>query len=118
VTALQALLDDDHLAVLDDPEDALVAEPAALAFDAMQREQLRRQLVDDHRIDADIARRLSAALVVAPAPGPWPEPRGVVALAESVAARFALERNVALCLAVAVSRRVGRHGYAPLALGD
>jgi hypothetical protein len=115
---LQTLLDDDHLAVLTDLEDEFVPDPAARTFDETQRDRLCRDLLEDHHVDAEIARRLSAGLVVAPAPDPWPDPRGVAALAESVAACFALDRSAALCLAVAVTRRLGRHGYRSLALRD
>ena len=118
MSALQDLLDDDHLAVLTDPEDAFVPDHAGRTFAETQRDQLQTQLVEDHHVDPEIARRLSAALVVVPAPGPWPDPQGVTALAESVVRHFALERSAALCLAVAVTRRLGRHGYQPLALLD
>lgn len=118
MTALQALLDEDHLAVLMEPEDGFVSDQAAGAFDESRREQLCRQLIEDHRIDMGLARNLSAALVAVPAPDPWPDPRGVVMLAESAAARFSLDRSAAMCLAVAVTRRLGRQGYRPLALRD
>jgi hypothetical protein len=118
VSPLQALLEDEHLEVLSDPEDECVSGPAAGTFDAAQRARLCRELVDDHRFGEEIARRLSAALAVAPARDPWPDSAGVVALAGSVAARFALDRSAALCLAVAVTRRLGRQGLRPLGLLD
>jgi len=116
VIPLQSLLEDEHLAVLLEPEDAFASDPAATRFDPEQRDRLCRELVDDHRIDEDIARPLTRALAVAPAATCWPDSTGVVALADSVAARFCLDRSAALCLAVAVTRRLGRTGLRPVSI--
>jgi hypothetical protein len=115
VTAISELLDDDDLAVLDDPSDALVPEAGSVFADE-HRAALCRQLVADHRIDGPIARSLSDALVVEPAASPWPDGGTVVALAERVAARYTLDRSAALCLAVAVTRRLGRSGFRAVSL--
>jgi hypothetical protein len=115
VTLLAALLDDDHLAVLDDPSDALVPEAGGVFGDA-HRTALWRQLVADHRVEESIARSLSEALAVEPAASPWPDGGAVVALAERVAARYCLDRSAALCLAVAVTRRLGRSGFRAVSL--
>ena len=115
---LQTLLEDEHLEVLADPEDAFVPGSVAPAFDAAQRTRLCRDLVEDHRVGEEIARPLSRALIAVPACDPWPDSAGVVALAESVTARFALDRGAALCLAVAVTRRLGRQGLRPAGLLD
>lgn len=112
---LSELFDDDHLAVLDDPSDALAPE-AGSVFGGEHRLALCRQLVVDHRIDASIARSLSDALAVEPATSPWPDGGAVVALAERVAARYPLDRSAALCLAVAVTRRLGHSGFRPVSL--
>lgn len=118
MTLLASLFDDDHLAVLDDPADALVpaACAPATAADGELRAALCRQLVEDHRVDADIARSLSDTLQIVSASTPWPEGGAVVALAERVALRYTLDRSAALCLAVAVTRRLGRSGYRAVAL--
>lgn len=115
VTPHSELFDDDHLAVLDDPADALAFD-AAEAFGGEHRAALCRQLVEDHRVDAALAESLSGSLEVVPAPSPWPDGSGVVALAERVAARYALDRSAALCLAVAVTRRLGRSGFRAVSL--
>jgi hypothetical protein len=115
VTALTELLDDDHLAVLDDEADALVAESGSV-FGGEHRAALCLQLVADHRIDASVARSLSDALAVEPAASPWPDGSEVVVLAERVAARYGLDRSAALCLAVAVTRRLGRSGFRAVSL--
>jgi hypothetical protein len=115
VIPLQSLLEDEHLEVLSDPDEAFVADPVAPAFDAVQRDRLCRDLIEDHRIGRHIARPLAKALAVAPATDPWPDSSGVVALGQWIAARFALDRSAALCLAVAVTRWLGRHGWRPLA---
>lgn len=113
--ALSELFDDDHLAVLDDPSDALVPDSGS-EFGGEHRAALCLQLVADHRIDVSIARSLSDALAVEPAASPWPDGGTVVALAERVAARYALDRSAALCLAVAVTRRLGRSGFRAVSL--
>lgn len=118
MSPLQALLEDEHLEVLSDPQDEYVADLDAQAFGTAQRARLCRELVEDHRFGEEIARPLSAALVVARALDPWPDSAGVVAFAGSVAARYALDRSAALCLAVAVTRRLARGGLRPLALLD
>jgi hypothetical protein len=118
VISLQSLVEDELLAVLSDPEDAFVHDPAVAEFDTAHRSRLCRELIEDHRFGEEIVRPLAAALAVAPALDPWPDSEGVVALADSAAARFALDRSAALCLAVAVTRRLGRHGLRPLALRD
>jgi hypothetical protein len=115
VLARSEWFDDDHLAVLDDPSDALAPE-AGSAFGNEHRAALCRQLVADHRVDASIARSLTDTLVVEPAARPWPDGAAVVALAERVAARHRLDRNAALCLAVAVTRRLGHSGFRAVSL--
>jgi hypothetical protein len=115
VTPISEVFDDDHLAVLDDPSDAIVPETGGV-FGREHRAALCRQLVADHRIDASIARSLSDALAVEPATSPWPDGGAVVVLAERVAARYCLDRSAALCLAVAVTRRLGRSGFRAVSL--
>jgi hypothetical protein len=115
LTALSELLDDDDLAVLDDPADALVPEAGGV-FGDVHRTALCRQLVADHRIDASIARSFSDALAVEAAASPWPDGSAVGVLAECVAARYGLDRSAALCLAVAVTRRLGRSGFRAVSL--
>lgn len=112
--------DDADLAVLADPEDALVIgdEVCDSDFGSAQRQALCQQLVEDHRIDRTLARSLVQALVVEPAASAWPQADGVVALAERVSARWGVDRSAALCLAVAVTRRLARYGYRPLTLSD
>lgn len=118
MSTLPDLLDDTDLAVLSEPADELVPGPSEGRFDAAQRDALRRLLIEDHRIDADLARSLVTVLAVVPAAHPWPDPPGVVALADSVAARFALDRSAAMCLAVAATRRLAWQGQRPVALSD
>jgi hypothetical protein len=115
VTSLP-LLDEDDLAVLDDDEGAWP--PGQTLLDDAGRAELCRELITDHRVDVALAGVLSGSLTAGPAVEPWPDAAGVVALAECVARRFALDRSAALCLAVAVTRRLRRQGLRPIGLGD
>ncbi len=107
------LLEDDDLAVLDDPVDDA---PPAAEFGAADRSALCEQLVDDHRFAPVLAAAVCRDVEAAPAANSQPDGAAVALLAQQLVERYgrrcAFDRGTATCLAVAVARRLARAGLA------